>query len=434
MAKTLLPVDEAVALVVKTALAMRASRPAATRTTTIWEASGYVLAADVAADRPLPPFDKSMMDGYALRSQDLAPGWTTLELVGEVAAGEVGRAIGPGQALAIMTGAPLPEGADAVQVHELCERPLLAAGDRPSVIVREPVKAGANVALTGVLARAGQVVVEKGRIIESLTAGVLASVGAAQVEVFRRPRVTVVATGDELVNIDEVPGIAQIRDSNRKTLMALAEAEWCRVVDGGIARDDRPHLRSVIRDGLESDVLVLSGGVSAGSHDHVRECLESEGVEILFHQIAIKPGKPALFGRTAKTLVFGLPGNPVSNFVTAALLLTPAVRILGRRPDHRPWMLRLPLARKDGEAGTVALGATGRRTTFHPGHLVRIEPDGGHGGFTTELAVRPCGWDGSADHVAYARGNVLIRCEVGDPAKVAGDIVSVVLPRSLVDW
>lgn len=419
MAKTLLPLDEAVAVVVKTALALRSSRPASTRTTTIWEASGYVLAADVAADRPLPPFDKSMMDGFALRAADLGPEPTTLELVGEVAAGDVGRAIGPCQALAIMTGAPLPEGADAVQVVELCERPPVVDG-RATVVVRERVAAGANVAPTGALARQGQVVVEKGRIIESLTAGVLASVGAAQVEVFRRPRVTVVATGDELVNIDEVPAEAQIRDSNRKTLMALAEAEWCRVVDGGIARDDRAHLRSVIRDGLEGDVLVLSGGVSAGSYDHVRECLEAEGVEILFHQIAIKPGKPALFGRTERTLVFGLPGNPVSNFVTAALLLTPAVRILGRRPDHRPWILRLPLV----DAG---LAATGRRTTFHPANLVRLERDG-------ELAVRPCRWDGSADHVGYARGNVLIRCEVDDREKVVGDVVSVVMPRSLVDW
>jgi len=418
MPKTLLPLDEAVAIVVKTALAMRESRPPATRTTTLWEASGFVLAADVAADRPMPPFDKSMMDGYALRSADLTAAPTNLEVIGEVAAGDVGRAVGPGQALAIMTGAPLPEGADAVQVVELCDR--TSDNGRVLVSVRKQVATGANVAPLGSLARKGQVVAERGRIIESLTAGVLASVGAAHVEVYRRPRVTVIATGDELVNIEETPGVAQIRDSNRKTLMALAEAEWCRVVDGGIARDDRAHLKSAIREGLQGDVLVLSGGVSAGSYDHVRECLEAEGVEILFHQIAIKPGKPALFGCTERTLVFGLPGNPVSNFVTAALLLTPALRILGRRPDHRAWILRLPLV----DAG---IGATGRRTTFHPADLVRLERDG-------DLAVRPRAWDGSADHVGYARGNVLIRCDVDAPAKVPGDLVSVVMPRSLVDW
>jgi molybdopterin molybdotransferase len=328
--------------------------------------------------------------------------------------------------MAIMTGAPMPEGADAVQIVERTERP----AERPfEVIVHGPIAPGDNVTLTGAQARAGEVVVEKGRIIESLTAGVLATFGAAQVEVFRRPRVTVVATGDELVSVDEAPGPAQIRDSNRKTLMALAEAEWCRVVDGGIAKDDRAHLKSVIRDGLEGDVLVLSGGVSAGSYDYVRECLEAEGVEILFHQIAIKPGKPALFGRTERSLVFGLPGNPVSTFVTAMMLLVPAVRVLGRRPDHRPWVLRLPLV--EGE-----VGASGKRTTFHPADLVRLEdlasPVGAGG--PMGLGVRPRRWSGSADHVAYARGNVLIRCEADAPRAGPGELVSVVMTRSLVDW
>ena len=421
MSRTLTPLDEAVAIVVETALALRESRPPATRTTTIWEASGYVLAEDVVADRPLPPFDKSMMDGFALRSGDLSGDETALEVVGEVAAGDTGGALGPGQAKAIMTGAPLPEGADAVQVVERTRRPAERSG---VVLVEGRVEPGANVTRAGAEARAGEIVVEKGRIIESLTAGVLGTVGAAQVEVYRRPRVTVVATGDELVSIEEEPGPAQIRDSNRKTLMALAEAEWCRVVDGGIAKDDRAHLKSVIRDGLEGDVLVLSGGVSAGSYDYVRECLEAEGVEILFHQIAIKPGKPALFGRTSRSLVFGLPGNPVSTYVTAAMLLTPALRVLGRRPDHRPWVLRLPLA--DGE-----LAATGKRTTFHPGNLIR---PAGPGGSVDGLAVRPRAWKGSADHIAYARGNVLIRCDIDEPARKAGDLVNVVLPRSLVEW
>lgn len=421
MGRTLIPLDDAVAIVVETALALRESRPPATRTTSIWEASGYVLAEDVVADRPLPPFDKSMMDGYALRAADLDDEETALEVVGEVAAGGAGGALGPGQAKAIMTGAPLPEGADAVQVVERTTLPT----ERPGVvIVRGKVAPGENVTSAGTEARGGQVVVERGRIIESLTAGVLGTVGAAQVEVYRRPRVTVVATGNELVSIEETPGPTQIRDSNRKTLMALAEAEWCRVVDGGIAKDDRTHLRSVIRDGLEGDVLVLSGGISAGSYDYVRECLEAEGVEVLFHQIAIKPGKPALFGRTDRSLVFGLPGNPVSTFVTAAMLLVPAVRVLGRRPDHRPWVLRLPLAE-----GT--LPPTGKRTTFHPGHLVRAD---GAGVGLDGLSVRPLAWKGSADHVAFARGNVLIRCDVGEPAMKAGDLVSVVLPRSLVDW
>ncbi len=410
---TLLPLDVAVDKVIETALALREEKAPETRRVSIWEASGLVLAEDVKADRPQPPFWKSMMDGFAIRHEDLQDG-REFALVGEVAAGDApSRELGAGEAMAIMTGAELPRGADTVQIVERSER----RGDK--VFLAGGLRRGENVTRPGAQAEAGDVVVEAGRVIESLTAGVLASVGAAQVEVFRRPRVTVIATGDELVNIDEMPGQAQIRDSNRRTLMALAEAEWGRVVDGGIARDDRSSLRAAIREGLEGDVLVLSGGVSAGSYDFVRECLEAEGVEIVFHQVAIKPGKPVLFGRSRDALVFGLPGNPVSSFVTAVLLLAPALRVLGRRPEPRTWTLELPVV--DGE-----IGETGKRTTFHPADIVRGAGD--------SLAVRPRLWDGSADHIAYARASVLIRREAQAQAVRAGDRVRVIFPGSLLQW
>jgi len=419
MKTPLLSLDQAVEIVIETALALRDCKPAALRTVSIWEASGLVLAEDVRADRPLPPFDKSMMDGYAFRFDDIA-GLTrdekkVFDVVGEVAAGgSFSRPLAAGEAVAIMTGAPLPEGADTVQIVEVCER------DEDTVIVRGGLNRGENVTQLGGQAIAGEVVVERGRIIESLTAGVLATVGKAQVDVYRRPRVTVIATGDELVNVEDTPEASQIRDSNRRTLMALAESEWCRVVDGGIIRDEREALRMAIREGLEGDVLVLSGGVSAGAYDYVRECLEAEGVGILFHQVAIKPGKPVLFGRTATTLVFGLPGNPVSSFVTATVLLTPALRVLGRRPDHRSWELRVPLT--DG-----VIPPTGKRTTFHPGVIIRAAGPMG-------IGVRSRTWDGSADHIRYARSNVLIRREADSGAASPGDVVSIVLPRSLVQW
>lgn len=419
MKTPLLSLDQAVEIVIETALALRDCKPAALRTVSIWEASGLVLAEDVRADRPLPPFDKSMMDGYAFRFDDIA-GLTRdekkiFDVVGEVAAGgSFSRPLAAGEAVAIMTGAPLPEGADTVQIVEVCER------DEDTVIVRGGLNRGENVTPLGGQAIAGEVVVERGRIIESLTAGVLATVGKAQVDVYRRPRVTVIATGDELVNVEDTPEASQIRDSNRRTLMALAESEWCRVVDGGIIRDEREALRMAIREGLEGDVLVLSGGVSAGAYDYVRECLEAEGVGILFHQVAIKPGKPVLFGRTATTLVFGLPGNPVSSFVTATVLLTPALRVLGRRPDHRSWELRVPLT--DG-----VIPPTGKRTTFHPGVIIRAAGPMG-------IGVRSRTWDGSADHIRYARSNVLIRREADSGAASPGDVVSIVLPRSLVQW
>lgn len=419
MKRPLIPLDEAVETVIRTALSLRDSREPPLRTVSIWEASGLVLAEDVVADRPMPPFDKSMMDGFAFSFDDLEgvprEERKVFDLVGEVAAGgRFPRALARGEAVAIMTGAPVPEGADTVQVVEVCER------EDDTVIVPGGLSRGANVTRTGAQVRGGEVVVERGRVIESLTAGVLATVGKTHVQVYRRPRVTVIATGDELVNVDETPQLSQIRDSNRRTLMALAESEWCRVVDGGIVRDDRSALRQAIAEGLESDVLVLSGGVSAGEYDYVRECLELEGAEILFHQVAVKPGKPVLFGRSANALVFGLPGNPVSSFVTAALLLTPALRVLGRRPEHRTWELLVPVA--EGE-----IPRTGKRTTFHPGVLVRGERP-------HALAVNPRPWDGSADHVAYARSNVLIRREVDSPAAGPGDFVRVLLPGSLVQW
>ncbi|MCC6623968.1 MAG: molybdopterin molybdotransferase MoeA [Deltaproteobacteria bacterium] len=411
--KSLTPLDEAVDRVIATARAVRDDSPPDIRTISIWEASGFVLAEGIVADRDQPPFDKSMMDGFALRTADLGAGEARLRVVAEIAAGDLApRALGPGEAMAIMTGAPVPEGADAIQVVELCRR------DGEHVVVQRPAAVGDNIQRAGSQARKGDVVVERGRVVEALTAGVLGTMGAAQFRVYRRPRVTVVATGDELMNIEETPGPAQIRDSNRRTLMALLDAEWCRVVDGGIVPDDRAALRRAIHEGKESDVLVLSGGVSAGAYDLVRECLELEGCEVLFHQIAIKPGKPVLFGRMGETLVFGLPGNPVSAFVTAVLLLAPAVRVLGRRPEHRTWYLPLPLA--------GALHATGRRTTFHPGDLVRDADD--------RLSVMPRPWDGSADHIRYSRSNVLIRCEADAGPAAPGDHVRVVLPHALATW
>lgn len=409
----LLLLDHAVEMVVAAATALRDEKPVESRTVTLWEASGLILADDIVADRDLPSFDKSMMDGFALRTADLAE-HTTLTIVGEIAAGDTApRGLAPGEAMAIMTGAPVPEGADAVQIVELCER------DGDTLRLRAKVAAGANITRIGSQAKQGDVVVARGRVVEALTAGVLGTVGASSFSVYRRPRVTVIATGDELVNIEEMPGAAQIRDSNRRTLMALLESEWCRVVDGGIVADDRSALRRAIAEGRDSDVLVLSGGVSAGEYDLVHECLEAEGCEIVFHQISIKPGKPVLFGRMGHTLVFGLPGNPVSTFVTAVLLLAPAVRILGHRPEHRTWYLPLPLA---GE-----LPPTGKRTTFHPGDLVRDAA-------SEQLSVRPRAWDGSADHIGYSKSNVLIRRDAGASAAKEGELVRVVLPHALVTW
>ncbi len=409
----LTPLDEAVATIVSVATELRDARPPATRQVGLWDASGYVLAKDAVADRDQPPFAKAMMDGYAVRAEDVRGPLATLDVVGEVPAGSEATApLAPGQAMAIMTGAPMPEGADSVQMVEKTRR----EGGR--VTLEGPITAGLHVAAQGEDVRAGEVVVERGRVIESLTAGVLGSVGASRLEVYQRPRVTVLTTGSELVAIDETPVGGQIRDSNSRTLMALLEREWCRVVDGGIVEDELAATRMAVRSGLESDVLVLSGGVSAGAYDLVSQALAEEGVETVFHKVRVKPGKPVLFGRHAGGLVFGLPGNPVSAFVTGTVLMAPALRVLGRRPEHRSCYLDVPLVNE--------VPATGGRATFHPADL-QLEGQAG-------LVVRHRRWGGSADQVAYARANALIRREPGAPAAKAGELVRVLLPHSIASW
>jgi molybdopterin molybdotransferase len=409
---TLLTLDEALAIVLAEAHDIVANHPAETRRATLWESSGLVLAEDIRADRDEPAFDKAMMDGFAVAAASIPAESATLPVVATLGAGSSlpfseDFALAPGQAAAIMTGAAMPRGADAVVILERCT----VAGDR--VAIPGPVRVGANVIPRAAHVRAGDVVVESGRVIESLTAGVLGTVGAASFLIHSRPRVTVLATGDELVAVEETPQLGQIRDSSRRTLMALAEGEWARVVDGGIVADDRVALREAVDQGLDSDVLLLSGGVSRGEFDLVHDALVEAGVDVLFHRIAIKPGKPLLFGRRGRTLVFGLPGNPVSTWVTAALCVAPALRVLGRRPAHHNWELDLPLL--------APLPATGDRTTFHAGTLSRL-PDSG------DLAVTPLDWRGSSDHLTYARGHALIRADAGSPALGPGHRVRTILP------
>ncbi len=384
---------------------VRAARSPGVMERPLWQARGLVLARDVRADGDHPAAPRALSDGYAVRAADVA-GPARLRVVGELSAGEHWPgALEAGQAVALTTGAPLPDGADAVHLLEGARR----EGDE--VALPGGLTPGDGVVGQGEFARAGEVVVPAGTVVDGLTVGVLASVGAGRVSVFKRPRVVVVATGSELVELDEAPSSAQVRDSNRHTLMAMLEAAWCRVVDGGRVPDDHAALRRAVREGLDSDVLVLSGGMSSGPADRVREVLEDEGVEVLLHNVRIRPGKPVLVGRHAGGLVFGLPGNPVSTFVTGHLLLLPAVRVLEGRRQPGPWVLG---ARLDGR-----LDPTGPRTTFHPGRL-EVAEDG-------SFAVVPLHWGGSGDQIAFARGDCLIRREQGAPPAGPGEMVSVLV-------
>jgi molybdopterin molybdotransferase len=361
-------------------------------------AIGRVLAEDVAADLDMPPFDKAMMDGYAVRSADLAAGPRVLDVVEEITAGRTPtKTLQDGQAARIMTGAPIPAGADAVVMVEHCE----AVGDT-NVKVPQAV-GGLNVQPRGREMRRGEIVLKAGTPLRSQEIGLLAIVGRTSIQAHPAPRVAVLATGDELVEASHMPGDGQIRNSNAPMLVGQV-ASACGVPhDLGIGRDNLSHLWQLIGDGLTHDVLILSGGVSAGKLDLVPDVLRELGVTSHFHKVRMKPGKPLLFGTRGDTLVFGLPGNPVSSFVCFELFVRPALRRLHGFPAESPAFLPLPLA-EDFPYSTD-------RPTYHP---ARIE------GTAVGEQVRPVPWLGSPDLRALTAANALLLLPAGDHKHRAG--------------
>jgi molybdopterin molybdotransferase len=289
---------------------------------------GRVLARPAVSDIDMPPFNKSAMDGFALRSADVggatpeAP--VQLRLAGEVAAGTVpDRDIGPGECLRIFTGAPVPAGADAVVMVE--ETEALDEG----IAFRRPARAGQHVCPKGQDITEGQTVVEVGTVITPAVVGVLAAVGVAEPWVHPTPRVAILATGDEIVPVDQVPGPGQIRNSNAPTLAAQARLAGCQVELVAAVGDDEAALRDALARGLAHDILLLSGGVSVGKYDLVKAALRDAGVKVVFDKVRIKPGKPVVFGLHGRNRrIFGLPGNPVSAFVTFELFVRPMIRAM----------------------------------------------------------------------------------------------------------
>ncbi len=385
---------------------LREARPLAAEDVPLDDALGRVLAADVALDRDLPAFDRAAMDGYALRAEDVAGAPATLEVRGEVRAGEWPRhTVRAGEAVKIMTGAPLPEGADAVQQVEKT-RP----ADEFRVTILAPVAASEHVARRGSEVREGTVVLERGRLVDAAAIGVLATAGCARVSVARRPRLALLVTGDEIVGVDEVPGPSQIRNSNGPTLAALAREAGAAVTLLGVARDRKDEITAALREGLAADVLVASGGVSAGDYDFVEPALAELGVEALFTQVSVKPGAPLVFGRRGATLVFGLPGNPVSTQVTFDLFVRPALlRLQGARVLSRP---------RVGVELAAPLRNRSRRTSHQP---ARVRFEGGR------LVARPLGSAGSGDLVAHARANALVVLPPGRELAAAGETAEALL-------
>jgi molybdopterin molybdotransferase len=299
-------------------------------------ADGRVLASDVQAARDVPPFRNSAMDGFAVRADDTvraAPDQVRLRVLETVGAGQLPtQAVTAGSATQIMTGAVMPEGADAVVKVEDTES--TADG---SVIIHRSVTRGSNVRSPGEDVRTGEIVLRAGRQLRPADIGLLASLGCATVEVRRQPRVAVLATGDELVDIDQALSPGKIVNSNAYILAAAVREAGAMPHVFGIIRDTRESLDQAFSDALAEDVVLSTGGVSMGVYDLVRETLARLGVEERFWKVAQKPGKPLIFGRRGQTLVFGLPGNPVSSLVCFYIYVRPAIRaMLGSGTPHLP--------------------------------------------------------------------------------------------------
>lgn len=419
----LLSVRQAIDVLDKVDVAPRIERRA------LLDAQGYRLAQEVRADRDYPPFDKSLMDGYAVRSADVI-GKPPVELavVGAVPAGSVPtRAIGPGEAMAVMTGAPLPEGADGVAPIEDVQ---VVAGDADAagfvnegrIRIMRAASPRRFVSARGSERVADDPVLRRGAQLGAAQIAAAASVGVAHLEVYAKPRVAVLGTGDEIVPIDQTPGPAQIRNSNNVMLLALLKRLGCQATDLGVVADDPAAIRERLVEGMRHDALLVTGGMSMGAHDHVPRLLAELGVDLKITKLRIKPGKPFVFGvrssaehsAPSATYVFGLPGNPVSAFVcTIRLASRLLARMAGSTPEER-WVM----GRTD-----VGLPANGPREFYQP--VIRTVAAGGKSAQAEFATITPLAWKGSADVFTLASANALLVRAENDPPLPKGTIVRV---------
>ena len=373
------------------------------------QSRGRFLAEPVVADSDLPPFDRSQMDGYALRAEDVHSVPAQLRIVGESAAGRGWhKELKQGQAVRIMTGAPVPAGADSVQKVELTRE---IEKDR-LVEILETVAHGRSIVRRGSEIKKGQTVLTPGMKIDAAAIAVLASFGYSEVLVRRQPRVSVLATGSELVPVDQKPGRDQIRDSNNHSLRAYAESAGAVVDLVTHANDDTAALQRHIEIAAErSDAVVTSGGVSMGVYDFTKLALKKLNAEIFFEKVALRPGKPTVFARLPNgTLVFGLPGNPVSVAVTFNLFARPA--LLAMQGANQT-----SLDQKLAILGHSAHGSVDRES-YIPAQLLTDK--------SGQLIAEPLKWGGSSDFVSFARATVLINLPAGDPVNEAGAVVRII--------
>ena len=373
------------------------------------DARGLVTAETVVAPELVPPFDNTAMDGFAVRSADVADAPVTLAIAGTMAAGAVPHiAVGAGQAVRIMTGAVIPPGADSVVMVEL------TSTDGDEVTVAESVPAGNHIRRAGEDLKVGQTVFGPGEVLTPGHLGVLTSLGVYQVKVRPKARVGVMSTGDELVEGPQPLMAGQIRDSNRHTLLALLAEAGCDPVDLGSLADDEDEIAAGIRDGVEKcDALLTSGGVSMGDYDYVKKVLHEIG-DMSWMQVAIKPAKPLAFGVVEGIPVFGLPGNPVSSMVSFELLARPGLRKMMGHPAatwHRPPVMGRAMERL-------------RRRPDGKTHFARVRVEYADG----EYRVRSAGGQGSHQLSAMAAADALAVLPDGEGLAV-GDAVSLLILR-----
>jgi molybdenum cofactor synthesis domain-containing protein len=400
----MLPVNDAIQIV------ERETPRLETEEVALRDARGRVLAGDVIADTDLPPFDRALMDGYAVRAADTKIAPATLRIVGESAAGRGWRGeTGAGEAVRIMTGAPVPVGADSVRQVELTRE----IEDGARVVIEKATESGQFISRRATEVKRGEVILRAGERVTPAMLAALASFGYARVKVSRRPRISVLATGTELVRVEETPGADQLRDSNTYSLLGYAEAAGAMVETLPFALDDEELLRGLINEAAEtSDALVLSGGVSMGAYDFTKSALHKLGAEIFFERVSLRPGKPTVFARLTnarRTLVFGLPGNPVSVSVTFNLFARTSLLAMqgassARLPEHRAVLAR-------DVRGSI------ERASYLPATL--HTDDGGR------VVAEPLKWRGSSDFVAFMRAGALIIVPEGVRAIEAGAVVSV---------
>lgn len=367
-----------------------------------------VLAQEIRADRDYPPFDRAARDGFAVRAADCAKVGAALRVIGEVAAGAAFRGrVGAGECVQIMTGAPVPEGADAVVMVEQTR----AGKDASEVVIDRVVESGMNFAPRGSEARRDDVLLAPPVRIGDAEIAVAAQSGYTQVGVYRKPRVAILSTGSEVVDVSARPGEFEIRNSNAASLSAQVRFAGGEAVALGNAADDKAALRNKIDEGLREDILVISGGVSAGKYDLVEPVLRELGAEFFFDAVEIRPGKPAVFAICRDKPVFGLPGNPASTMVTFELFVTPALDILGGAEARALPLLRAKL--------TSTVEQRAPLTYFLPARL-----DWSKG----EAAVATLPWQGSGDIAGVARGNCFVVVQWEKLKLAAGEWVDV-LPR-----